>query len=83
MAHFAKIEDGFVTQVIVVENEILLNDDGIEDETLGKEFCKTLFGDDTNWVQTSFNGSTRGKFAALGDFYDEGANVFKSVEKQI
>ncbi len=52
MAHFAQVdENNVVTQVIVVaNNELLL--DGVENETKGIEFCKSLLGDDTRWVQT-------------------------------
>lgn len=68
MAHFAKVEDGIVKEVIVVNNEVLLDEDGIEREELGAAFCADLFGGE--WVQTSFNASIRGKFAGLGDSWD-------------
>jgi hypothetical protein len=68
MAHFAKIEDGIVREVIVVNNEILLDEDGIEREELGVAFCADLFGGE--WVQTSYNATNRGKFAGVGDSWD-------------
>jgi hypothetical protein len=68
MAHFAKVENGIVQQVIVVSNEILLDENEIEQEEIGKEFCINLFGGD--WVQTSFNSSFRGKFAGIGMEWD-------------
>lgn len=68
MAHFAKIENDQVIEVIVINNEIICDEDGVEQESLGVEFCKSLFGGD--WVQTSFNANFRNKFAALGDKWD-------------
>jgi len=74
MAHFAKLdENNVVLQVIVVNNEMLGSP---ELEATGIEFCKSLFGVDTNWVQTSYNGSFRGKFAGIGDTYDVTNDVF-------
>lgn len=66
MAHFAKIENGFVVQVIVVDNQ---------HEANGEAYLHSL-GLDGKWVQTSYNGNFRGKYAALGDTYDPQADVF-------
>jgi hypothetical protein len=74
MAHFAQIKDDTVQQVIVVANEVLLDEDGIEQESIGKEFCSDLLGGE--WVQTSYNANIRGKYAAIGDFYDEVLDEF-------
>jgi hypothetical protein len=68
MAHFAKIENNTVTQVIVVNNEVLLDANGVEQESIGAQFCQDLFGG--TWVQTSYNGKIRGKYAGLGDIWD-------------
>jgi hypothetical protein len=68
MAHFAKIEDGIVREVIVVNNEVLLDEEGIEQEELGASFCVDLFGG--QWVQTSYNATIRSKFAGIGDSWD-------------
>ena len=70
MAHFAKIEDGVVRQVIVVNNETLENKPFPESEPIGIAFCKSLYGDDTEWLQTSYNANFRGKYAGTGDMYD-------------
>lgn len=68
MAHFARIENGVVTQVIVVRNTEL-DDNGVESETVGQEFIASL-GLDGEWVQTSYTGSMRGKYAGIGDLWD-------------
>ena len=71
MSHFAKIEDGIVTQVIVVEQDVI--DTG-------------LFGDPSLWVQTSYNtrggvhitGGTplRKNYAGIGFTYDATRDAF-------
>ena len=92
MAHFAQLdENNVVLQVIVVHNNELVaskqtsvNEDGsiavsgIESEDKGIAFCQSLFGADTRWVQTSYNGNFRGKYAGIGDTYDAETNVFSS-----
>ena len=74
MAHFAKIENGIVTQVIVVGNEDTASADGTEKEYIGAAFCERLFGGD--WKQTSYNGRIRKNYAGVGYTYDEGRNAF-------
>jgi hypothetical protein len=78
MAHFARIEDGIVRQVIVVNNEVLKDENGQEQELIGIAFCKSLYGQDTEWLQTSYNGSFRGKYAGSGDKYDPIKDEFVS-----
>jgi len=76
MAHFAQLdENNLVTQVIVVANEELLLD-GVENETKGIEFCKSLLGENTRWVQTSYNGNIRKNYAGIGYTYDPVADHF-------
>lgn len=73
MAHFARVEDGIVRQVIVVNNDVLLVD-GVESETIGAQFCADTFGG--TWVQTSYNGTMRGRYAGVGYTYDEQREAF-------
>ena len=76
MAHFAQLDDNnVVTQVIVVANDELLLD-GVENETKGIMFCKSLLGDDTRWVQTSYNATIRKNYAGIGYTYDPVADHF-------
>ena len=80
MAHFAKIEDGVVRQVIVVNNEVLLDENNVEQESIGAKFCTDTFGGE--WVQTSYNANFRGKYAGVGDQWD-GTNFvsFTNIEE--
>jgi hypothetical protein len=76
MAHFAQLDDNnVVTQVIVVANSELLLD-GVESETKGVIFCKSLFGEDTKWKQTSYNGNIRKNYAGIGYTYDVANDYF-------
>ena len=70
MAHFAKIENNMVTLVVAVNNE------EVPDEATGVAFCKSIFGEDTQWVQTSYNNNFRGIYAGIGFTYDEALDKF-------
>lgn len=68
MAHFAKIENGVVREVIVVSNNDAPN------EAAGKAFIAKI-GLSGEWVQTSYNanqieGQDRGKYAGIGDLWN-------------
>ena len=69
MAHFAKLDaNNTVLQVIVVAD----SDSGggtLATESVGLSFCKSLYGDDTNWKQTSYNENFRGRYAGIGFTY--------------
>lgn len=67
MAHFAKVENGIVTQVVVVDNEHELN---------GQAYLNSI-GLEGTWVQTSYNNNMRGKFAGLGDVYNAELDRFE------
>ena len=50
MAHFAKIGlNNMVTEVLVVANQEILDSNGVEQESIGVEFLKTLTGHAT-WI---------------------------------
>ena len=76
MAHFCQLdENNIVTQVIVVDNkEIADPHTGEEDEILGIAFCKKLLGG--KWVQTSYNGSIRKRYAGIGYSYNASLDAF-------
>lgn len=79
MAHFARIENGIVRQVIVVNNEVLDNKPFPESEPIGITFCKSLYGEDTEWLQTSYNNNFRGRYAGIGSIYDPILDEFDPV----
>lgn len=71
MAHFALIENGIVTQVVVVDNADITDDFGVERPELALEFLPA-----GQWVQTSYNNRFRGCYAGIGYTYDADADVF-------
>jgi hypothetical protein len=82
MAHFAELnEDNVVLRVVVVGNEMLL-ENGQESEAKGVAFCKQLFGENTNWIQTSYNGSFRKNYAGIGYTYDVNRDAFIPIKPE-
>lgn len=76
MAHFAKLNnENIVEDVIVVNNNVLLDDNGVEQEKLGIDLCKHIYNYQ-NFKQTSYNGSFRYNFASKGFVYDEVRDAF-------
>lgn len=72
MAHFARLDAAnVVTEVLVVDNAIL---GAPENEQLGIKWLSdfdTLRGlEPARWVQTSYNGNFRGRYAGIGMVYD-------------
>lgn len=61
MAHYAKVENGIVTNVIVAEQDFI--DSG-------------AVGDPASWIQTSYNGTIRGYYAGIGYEYHADIDAF-------
>ena len=76
MAHFVQMRNNTCGQVIVVNNEVLENKEFPESESIGIAFCKLLYGEDTEWLQTSYNSNFRGTYASSGLIYDPINDVF-------
>lgn len=77
MAHFAELDEhNIVLRVIVVNNDDITTD-GIESESKGIDFCQNLLGG--TWIQTSYNAAIRGKYAEIGNFYDEKIDEFVTI----
>ena len=76
MAHFARIDsENKVQEVIVVDNDVLLDDEGVEQEALGQAFITSL-GMQGTWLQCSYNASMRDVFPGLGFTYDADLDQF-------
>lgn len=74
MAHFAKLDkDNIVLEVNVVANAAL---DPANEEASGIAFLTEWSGGYTNWKQTSYNGSFRKNYAAIGYKYDLQRDAF-------
>ena len=68
MAHFAQVENGFVTRVIVVANEDCNGGDFPDSEPIGQAFI-VLLGISGDWLQTSYHNNFRGLYAS-GKIFD-------------
>jgi hypothetical protein len=74
MAHFAKLdENNIVLEVHVVNNEAL---DASNEEASGIAFLTEWSGGYSNWKQTSYSGSFRKNYAAVGYKYDPVRDAF-------
>jgi hypothetical protein len=77
MAHFAQVDSNWVVQqVIAVDNSVLLNEQRVECDWLGEQFCQQLYGAHTKWIQTSYNGNKYKNFAGVGYTFDPHRNAF-------
>lgn len=78
MAHFAQIDPAtsVVLRVIAISNDVTYDEHGVEHEDWGIALCKQLYGANTVWVQTSYSGSFRGRYAGISFLYDKKADVF-------
>jgi hypothetical protein len=65
MAHFAKIDDNKVSDVIVVSNDDCNNLEFPESEPIGQEYIASL-GISGTWLQCSYNANYRGCYPASG-----------------
>jgi hypothetical protein len=76
MAHFARLnETNEVIRVHVLNNDVILDGDGVEQEQLGIDFLTELYGAG-NYKQTSYNNNFRKQYAGVGYTYDETRNAF-------
>lgn len=70
MSHWAEIDSSnIVLRVLVGDNNDPNGDEGYQ------WLIDNLGG---RWIKTSYNGNIRGKYAGIGDFYDEANDVFVS-----
>ena len=71
MAHFAKLGVGNIIETVhVVSNDIATT------EQAGVDFLNNLYSSRDVWKQTSYNGTIRKNFAAVGYTYDESKDAF-------
>ena len=77
MAHFAKLGTGnIIEQVISINNSVITDANGIEQEKLGVDFINKLYNTRDVWIQTSYNGNIRKNFAGIGFKYDQARDAF-------
>ena len=75
MAHFAKIINNTVTQVIVVNNDDCGGGNYPDSEPVGQAFIASI-GLDGFWLQTGYHANFRANYAGIGYTYDANLNEF-------
>jgi hypothetical protein len=73
-AHAARVDDGIVREVIVIP---YCNDDDAEVTA----YCNGI-GLAGTWLDTSYIGARRGKYAEIGDRYDADLDEFVSPQTE-
>jgi hypothetical protein len=77
MAYFAKLGTGnIVEQVISINNAVITDANGVEQEQLGNDFINKLYNTRDVWKQTSYNNNIRKNFAGIGYQYDQQRDAF-------
>jgi hypothetical protein len=77
MAHFARLDStNNVIGVHVLNNEVITDNDGNEQEQVGIDFLTQLHGGVGWYKQTSYNGTFRKNYAGIGYTYDATRDAF-------
>lgn len=78
MAHFAQLNEvNSVVGIQVVNDSVITDSDGVEQENLGIAFLASI-NNGGWWKQTSYNSTLRKNFAGVGFTYDSGRDAFIS-----
>jgi len=75
MAHFARIDDGIVREVIVIDNDDCAGGEFPASELIGQAFIASI-GLAGEWRQTSYSSSFRSTYAGIGFTYDAELDEF-------
>ena len=77
MAYFAKLGTGnIIEKVISINNSVITDSNGIEQEQLGVDFINKLYNTRDVWKQTSYNNNIRKNYAGIGYQYDQQRDAF-------
>jgi len=77
MAYFAKLGKGnIIENVISINNSVITDSNGIEQEQLGVDFINKLYNTRDVWKQTSYNKTFRKNYAGIGYQYDQTRDSF-------
>jgi hypothetical protein len=77
MAYFAKLGTGnIVEKVISINNAVITDANGVEQEQLGVDFINKLYNTRDVWKQTSYNNNIRKNYAGIGYTYDQARDAF-------
>ncbi len=80
MAHFAKVENNIVVEIIVISNQDCDNLPFPESEPVGQAFIASV-GLNGEWLETSYNNNFRGVYAGIGYTYDAALDIFVAPQQ--
>ena len=80
MAHFAKVENNIVVEIIVISNQDCDNLPFPESEPVGQAFIASV-GLGGDWLETSYNNNFRGVYAGIGSTYDAALDIFVAPQQ--
>jgi hypothetical protein len=77
MAYFAKLGTGNIIETVIsINNSVITDSNGIEQEQLGVDFINKLYNTRDVWKQTSYNNNFRKNYAGIGFQYDQTRDAF-------
>jgi hypothetical protein len=77
MAYFARVVGGQVVKVHVLADAVIIDGNGVEQETLGQAFLAELWGyEPSELVQCFYDGNGRQFYPAPGHSYDLARGAF-------
>jgi hypothetical protein len=77
MAYFAKLGTGNIIETVIsINNSVITDSNGVEQEQLGVDFINKLYNTRDVWKQTSYNNNIRKNFAGIGYQYDQTRDAF-------
>jgi hypothetical protein len=77
MAYFAKLGTGnIVENVISINNDVITDSNGVEQEQLGVDFINKLYNTNDVWKQTSYN-TKAGKYYNLDNTLGDQSKAFR------
>jgi hypothetical protein len=77
MAHFAKLNNHDIVITVNVVNNSDINDLPFpESEPVGIAYLQNLYGPETVWKQTSYNGNFRARYGGIGSTYSAEYDAF-------
>jgi hypothetical protein len=77
MAYFAKLGTGNIIETVIsINNSVITDSNGVEQEQLGVDFINKLYNTRDVWKQTSYNRTFRKNYAGVGYQYDQQRDAF-------
>jgi hypothetical protein len=77
MAYFAKLGTGNIIETVIsINNSVITDNNGVEQEQLGVDFINKLYNTRDVWKQTSYNRTFRKNYAGIGYQYNQTRDAF-------